>query len=435
MQVSVESPTKVERRITVVIPAQRVEQAVKSELAVFAKKADVKGFRTGKVPLSIVEQRFGREVRGEAISKLIQETLTEAIRNEKLYPISTPQVETKPAASVNDLEYTATFEILPEVGTVNFNVGSLEKTTAKVGDKDVDQTVSRLREQHVNFKTVDRAAREHDKIHGKIQMFDDAQAMTPEPMPLDFILKNENSIFGWNLAEKLEGAKAGEAKRFTHVLPQDSFLQGMAGKTLEFNIEIVEVQEPEQPELNETFVKKLGVASGSLQELRDEIRKQLELNLNRSVKGLLRQKVFAKLVEQNPFEIPQSLVEREARHLHDENCQHGGGQHRHSKEDEAYFLEVAKQRIHLGLLVGEFSNKNKITASPERIHEHIAEFASVYTDPEDYIKRIKADQRGMKEIETAVLEDMVIEKLLESVSLVEKEVSYEELIKEGEAKA
>jgi trigger factor len=356
MQVSVESLSKVEKRLTVVVPSQRIEAAVDAQLAIFAKKVDIKGFRPGKVPLNYVKERFGQEVRNEAINAVIQETLNEAIRQEKLYPINTPRVETKPSSSTG-LEYTATFDILPETGTVNFKVDRLEKMTATITEKDIDQTIERVREQNLLWKKVDRAAQEKDKINGKIQMFgEDGKPLTPESMPLEFVLKNEPSIFGWNLLEKLAGAEAGTEKKFSHVLPQESFLQGMAGKTLEFKIEVLEIFEPELPAVDEAFVKKLGIKSGELADLRAEIRKQLELNLKRSVKSLLREQVFEKLLEQNPLEIPASLIQREAKHLHDENCSGGHDHnHKHSQEDEVYFSEVAKKRIQLGLLVGEFA--------------------------------------------------------------------------------
>lgn len=433
MQVSVESLSTVEKRLTVVVPSQRVEKAVDAQLAIFAKKVDIKGFRPGKVPLDYVKQRFGQEVRNEAINAIIQETLNEAIHQEKLHPISTPRVETKPG-SATGLEYTATFDILPETGAVNFKVDRLEKLTATIAEKDIDQTIERVREQNLLWKKVDRAAQEKDKLSGKIQMFgEDGKPLTPESMPLEFVLKNEPSIFGWNLKEKLEGTQAGAEKQFSHVLPQESFLQGMAGKTMEFKIEVLEVFEPQLPEVDEVFVKKLGIKSGELQELRAEIRKQLELNLKRSVKSLLKEQVFEKLIEQNPLEIPASLIKREAKHLHDESCsmeQHS--HHNHSPEDEAHFSEVAKKRIQLGLLVGEVASKNKLKPLPERVNDYLAEFASVYADSDEYVRRVKADKNKLKEIETFVLEDQIVEKLLENVSIVEKEVSYEKLITQGQ---
>jgi len=431
MQVSVESPSKVERRLTIVVPSQRIEQAVDAEVVKFAKTADIKGFRPGKVPPELVRKRFGQEVRNEAINSVIQETLNEAIRQEKLLPINQPRVETKLSSAENGLEYIATFEILPEIGPISFNIDKLEKLTAQVSEQDIKNTIERVREQHVKWKKVDRAAREKDKVSGKIQMYgEDGKPLTPESMPLEFVLKDEPSIFGWNLLEELKETKAGEERTFKHTLPQEAFLQGMAGKTLEFKIEVIEVAEPELPAIDAEFAKKLGIKSGDIEELHAEIRKQLELNLKRSIKSSMKQKVFEKLMENNPLDLPKSLIAREAQHLHDENCsmnQHGG-QHKHNAEDQAYFEELAKQRIHLGLLVGEAISKHKLNPSSERVNEYLAEFASVYADADEYIKRVKADQRQLKEIETFVLEDMVVEKLLENVSIIEKEVSYEELI-------
>lgn len=436
MQVSVENLSKVEKRLTVVVPSQRVEQAIDAQLAIFAKKVDVKGFRPGKVPLTYVKQRFGQDVRNEAIQSLVEESLNEAIRQEKLYPISTPRVETKLASASSGLEYTATFDILPELDAVTFNVDRLEKLTAVITEKDVEQTVSRVQEQNVLWKKVERPAQEKDKLSAKIQIIaEDGKPLTQDSMPLEFILKNESSVFGWNLLEKLVGVQAGEERKFSHTLPQESFLQGMAGKTLEFRIEVVEVFAPELPALDEAFAKKLGIQSGNMEDLRAEIRKQLELNLKRSVKGLLKEQVFEKLIELNPIEIPQSLVEREAKHLHDENCsaQHQGHQHNHSPEDKAYFAALAKKRVQLGLLMRELTAKHKLVPSSERVDEYLMELASVYADSDEYVRRIKADKARLKEIETFILEEQMVEKLLEGVSMVEKEVSYEKLITQGDS--
>ncbi|HSW71285.1 MAG TPA: trigger factor [Gammaproteobacteria bacterium] len=434
MKVSVESLSKVEKRLKVIIPSQQVEQALDEQLHVFAKTAEVKGFRPGKVPLPYIKQRFGQEVRNEAISSLIQKTLNEAIRQEKLYPISTPRVETNKSLSQSDLEYTATFDILPEIAEVQFNTDNLEKWTASITEKDIEQTLERVREQNVLWNKVERPAQENDKISGKIHILtEEGQAFTPEPLPLEFVLKNEPSIFGWNLIEKLAGAEVGQEKKFSHTLPTESFLQGMGGKTLEFSIEIVAVFEQSLPPLDEAFAKKLGIQSGDLTELRSEIRKQLELNLKRTTRSLLKNRVFEKLIEQNPLDLPQSLIDREAKLLHDENCSHqGGGAHQHSKTDELQFSMIAKKRIHLGLLVGELAAKGKLNPSPERVNEYLAEFASVYADSEEYIRRVQADKNQLKEIETFVLEDQIVEKLLENVSIVEKEVSYEKLIKQAD---
>lgn len=435
MQVSVENLSKVEKRVTITVPLQRVEKAFDTQLAVFAKKVDLKGFRPGKVPLDYVKQRYGQAVRDEAINALIQETFNEAIRQEKLYPVSAPRVEKKPGASGADLEYTATFDILPETGAVQFKLDRLEKLTAVITENDIEQTLTRVREQNTLWQKVERPAQENDKLSVKIQMItEEGKPLTPESLPLEFVLRDEPSIFGWNLMEKLAGVQAAEEKKFSHALPQETFLQGMGGKTLEFQIQVVEIFEPLLPALDEAFAKKLGIKSGELQELRSEIRKQLELNLRRTTRSLLKEKVFESLLEQNPLEIPPSLIEREAKQLHDENCSMGqhAGRHNHSKEDEAQFAALAKKRIQLGLLVGELSSKNDIKPSSARVDEYLAEFASVYADSEEYIRRIKADKKGLKEIEAFVLEDQIVEKLLENVSIVEKEVSYEKLITQAD---
>lgn len=432
MQVSVESPTTVEKRVTVIIPPPRVEQALNTEITAYAKQATMKGFRPGKVPVSYIQRRFAGEkdfaqqLRDRAIQGLIQETLQAAIAQVKLRPISSPKIETK--ATTPSLEYVATFEVMPEVGTVHFALDSIEKKTAVVQEEDVNNTLERLKEKHVIWAKVDRAAEEKDKIKAKIELIlEDGTSLTKESVPIEFVLIDQPTIFGWLPKEKLMGCLPGDHKNFTHTLPAESLLQSMAGKTLEFKIEILEVNCPELPEFTSDFIKSLGIPSGELEALRGEIRKQLEFNLKRTEKSLLKESVFEKLMVQNPMDLPASLIAQEAKHLHDENCS-THGQHQHSPEDQGQFQEIAKKRLLLALLVGEVVTRHKLTPSPERIDHYIADLASAYEDPENYIQKIKADKQTMKEIESAVLEQLVVEKLLENVTITEKEVSYQELI-------
>lgn len=429
MQVSVESPSNIERRVTVVVPVEKLDEAFGKRIANLSRTATVKGFRAGKVPVDIIKQRFGDTARQEALSEVIQSSLYAAINQEKLNPVGVPMVEPKTIVPGQPLEFVATFEILPSVGSVEFNLNSIEKEISTITDEDIERVVKHLRDQHVTWKKVDREANEKDQV-----IIDFAGSIDGKPFSggeahaYPIVIGSKMMIPGFE--DGLIGMKEGHAKSIPVTFPENYFAKEFSGKQAEFSVKMIKVSEPSYPEIDSAFAKKLGVKSGEISDLKSDIRKNLERELARLIQQKLKAKVFACLLEKNPIDVPKALVEREANRLHNElHPHHGQHDHNHSEAEMQGFKDSAKQNVILGLLVGELVKKYNIIPNKERIESFITNLAASYENPEEVMKWYKTNKRQMAEVEMRVLEEQVLEKLLESVQVTEKMLSYNDFVK------
>lgn len=428
MQVSVESPSKLQRRITVTVPVEQLDAAFDKRIANLAKTAKVKGFRPGNVPLSHVKQLYGDTARQEALSEVIQTSLYAAIDQEKLNPVSTPTVEPKSMIPGKALEYVASFEVLPEIDVVHFKVKQIEKDVSTIDEKDVDKVITRLTEQHITWHEVNRAAKEKDQVVIDFRGSIDGKVFQGgEAHDYPIILGSKSMIPGFE--EGIIGIKKGEEKTIKITFPKDYFAKEVAGKVAEFVITAHKVSEPTMPELNEALIKKVGIKSGKLEELRAEIKKNLEREVERVTKAKFKAKIFDLLLEQNTLEVPQAMIEQEAKRIHDEmHPHHGGEAHGHSKEEMAEFNEAAKRNVIIGLLIAEFVKQNKLVPEKAMVDAHLAKLSTSYENPAEVIKWYTSDKRRLAEIEMLIMEDQVIDKLTEGSTIKEKTVPYDELI-------
>ncbi len=430
MQVSVEATSKLERRVTVTIPVEKLEEAFEQQIAKISKTANVKGFRPGKVPMSYIKQNYSQTARQEALSEVIQSSLYAAIDQEKLQPVSVPTVEPKTVLPGQPIEFIATFEVVPDVGTVRFEAKSLEKQMATITEADIDKVLDHLRQQHAIWKKVTRPAQEKDQVVIDFRGSIDGKTFAGgEAHDYPIIIGSKTMIPGFE--EGLVGLNVNDEKVIHVKFPDNYFAKEYADKAAEFAVKVMSVSEPEFPELNDEFTKKLGVKSGNANDLRGEIRKNLERELERVIKAKLKNQIFDKLLEQNPLEIPNALVEREAKRVHDEVHPHHGQEHKHTEAEMTVFNEAAKRNVALGLLIAELIKQYKIVPNKERTQTAIANIASAYEKPNEIINWYSSNKRGMAEIEMQILEEEVVEKLLEGVQIKEKMLSYNELISDA----
>lgn len=427
MQVSVEAPSKLERRLTVTVPVEKFNEAYDKRIAGLAKNAKIAGFRPGKAPLNVVKQRYGDSARQEALSDVIQSSLYDAINQEKLNPVGVPTVEPKMIMPDQPLEFIATFEVLPEVEGFRFEMNALEKQVATITDEDTQKVIDHLRAQHTTWAKVDRAAQDKDQVvidfRGSINgvVFAGGEA---HDYPI--VLGSKSMIPGFE--EGILGMKPGDEKTIQVTFPEGYFSAEMAGKAAEFAIKVISVSQPELPEMNEAFVKKLGIKSGDIADLQAEICKNLERELERVISTKLKGQIFDKMLEQNALEIPKALIEREASRIHDEVHPHHGHQHDHSAEEMAAFNDAAKRNVALGLLVAEVVKQHNISADKNRVQAFLTKLSSAYENPAEVMDWYAKNKRAYSEIEMQVLEEQVIEALLKDVKVTEKMLSYNELI-------
>lgn len=426
MQVSVEKVSNVERKLTIVVPANKVEEVFSQQVKQYAQKANIKGFRPGKAPASYIQQNYGEEMRREAMGKVIQEALYAALAEQKLQPISTPEVEPKTMLANQPLEFVVSFEVLPEIGDIQFKMDSLEKPVVTVSDDDLNRVIEQLRKQYTKWNVVDRPAKEHDRVvidyyatlEGKSDVDNKIQ---------NFPLELGSKVMLPGFEEGLVGAKAGDEKTLDLTFPADFGDKDRAGKPISFTINVKQVFEADVPTIDGDFVKKLGIKSGDTAELSSQIRQSLEQEKDRLIKEKLKEQIFAQLVEQNNIDVPKALVARESKNIHDQVYQNQHHDHSsHSEEELSSFNDVAKKRVALGLLIAEYAKKNQIKPSETKVAERIQQIAAAYENPKEVIDWLSSqEQRGG--IEAQVMEDQVLDQLMNGVNVNEKIMTYAEL--------
>jgi trigger factor len=434
MQVSVESTSALERRMTIGVPAERIETEVDKRLQQTARRAKIPGFRPGKVPMSVIRQRYEASARQEALGDIIQATFYEAVVEQKLNPAGAPAVEPKVFEKGKDLEYVATFEVFPEFTVSGLEDIAIERLSADVADSDVDNMLEILRKQNTRFEKVDRAAVEGDQLNidfvGKI----DGEAFAGgSATGTSLVLGSGRMIPGFE--DALVGANAGEERVINPTFPEDYQNLDLAGKTAEFTVTVNEVAEPKLPELNEDFFKLFGVNESGEEGFRTEVRKNMDRELRQAIKSKVKTQVMDGLLAANPIEAPKALVDNEVNRLRVQAVQQFGGNIKPDQLPAELFTEQAKRRVALGLIVAEVVKQFELKPDDARVRELIEEMASAYQEPEQVVAWYLKNDEQMNEVRSVVLEEQVVDTVLQKAKVTDKSVSYEEAVKPAEAPA
>ena len=432
MQVSVESTSALERRLTIGVPAERIESEVTKRLQQTARRAKVPGFLPGKVPMSVIRQRYEDSARQEALGDLIQSSFYEAIVAEKLNPAGAPSVEPKVFEKGKDLEYVATFEIYPEIQVAGFEGITVERPQAEVSEADVDNMLDILRKQNTRFEAVERAAENGDQLNidfvGKIEgeAFAGGSAKGTA-----LVLGSGRMIPGFE--DALVGAKAGEERVITPTFPEDYQNLELAGKTAEFTVTVNAVAAPVLPELNEQFFALFGASEGGLEGFRAEVRKNMERELRQAIKSKVKNQVMEGLLAANPVELPKALVANEVQRLRVQAVQQFGGNIKPEQLPAELFEEQAKRRVSLGLIIAEVVKQAELKPDDARVRELIEEMASAYQEPEQVVAWYYKNDQQLNEVRSVVLEEQVVDTVLQKANVTDKAVSYEDAVKPAEA--
>lgn len=432
MQVSVENTSALERRMTIGVPAERIETEVNKRLQQTARKAKIPGFRPGKVPMSVIRQRYEDGARQEALGDLIQATFYEAVVEQKLNPAGAPAVEPKSFEKGKDLEYVATFEVFPEFTVAGFDTIAVERLSADVADSDLDNMLEVLRKQNVRFEVADRAAQNEDQLNidfvGKVdgEVFAGGSATGTQ-----LVLGSGRMIPGFE--DGLVGAKAGEERVLNVTFPEDYQNLDLAGKAAEFTVTVNTVSEPKLPELNEEFFKQFGIKETGIEGFRTEVRKNMERELRQAIKSKVKNQVMDGLLAANPIEVPKALLENEVNRLRVQAVQQFGGNIKPDQLPAELFEEQAKRRVELGLIVAEVVKQFDLKPDDARVREMIQEMASAYQEPEQVVAWYYKNEQQMNEVRSVVLEEQVVDTVLQKASVTDKSVSCEEAVKPVEA--
>ncbi|QEY58959.1 trigger factor [Pseudomonas sp. C27(2019)] len=432
MQVSVENTSALERKMTIGVPAERIENEVNKRLQQTAKRAKVSGFRPGKVPMSIIRQRYEADARQDVLGDMIQSTFYEAVVAEKLNPVGQPAIEPQVFEKDKGLEYIATFEVFPEFEVQGLDSIEIERQTAEVAESDIDNMLEILRKQNTRFTAVERAAALDDQVTISFVGSIDGEVFaggTADNVPL--VLGSGRMIPGFE--DALLGCTAGETKVITPTFPEDYQNLDLAGKTAEFSVIINAVEGPELPELNEEFFAMFGNTEGGLEGFRAEVSKNMQRELKQAIKGKVKSQVMDGLLANNQIEVPSALISSEIDRLRVQAVQQFGGNVKPDQLPAELFTEQAKRRVALGLIVAQMVKQFEIKADDQLVRSTIEEMAAAYQEPEQVIEWYYKNEQQLEDVRAVVLEEQVVDTVLGKAKVTDVTVSYEEAVKPAAA--
>ncbi|SFS19381.1 trigger factor [Dyella sp. OK004] len=426
MQVSVENVGKLERKLTVKFPAERFETQVTARIAEMGRTVRLKGFRPGKVPTTVIQQRFGDQVRGEVLSDLIGTTLRQAVEQEKLRPIANPSVDTTGRPENGEITYTATFEIMPEFPEVDVAALEIKRPVAEVTDADIEKMIETLRAQRRSFDPVERASAEGDFV-----MFEYAAVAGDYRFPTEG-LERAGSVLGSGtlfkaLDEALIGRKADDSFESEIAFPADFRNEKLAGQTAQVSFKIVKVQEPKLPTVDAEFAKLFGITDGDLDNFRKEVRANLERELKATLMARLKSEVAEKLADAHPeLDVPKVMVQSEAQNL-------AAGSVPRGQQPPPQLVEaaapIARKRVIAGLLMGEIARKQELKLDRTRVAEQLAAIASTYEEPEKVIELYNGDPQLMSGLQNRVMEDQVAVWVADNAKTTDETLSFDEVMR------
>lgn len=440
MQVSIETTSGLERRLTVGVPAERVDVEVVTRLKKAAQNVRIPGFRPGKVPMKVMQQRFGPGVRQEVLGEVMSQSFQEAVMQEKLRPAGQPSIEPKNLEAGKDLEYIATFEVFPEVDIVDMAGFEVEKSVADVAEDDIDNIIEVFRKQQGNWEPVERAAADGDKVKIDYTGTRDGEAFeggSAEDSELE--LGSGRMIPGFE--DGVVGMKAGDEKVLSLSFPDEYHNEELKGAAVEFKVTLNSVIELTPAPLDQELFSKYGIEDGDEAQFRKEVGDNMTRELKNAVEAAVKQQVMDAVLEAHQsVEIPASLVEQEIGVMRKQMFQQFGGMGNQDLDLESLlpadmFTENAERRVKLGLVMAEFISKNELKADADMVRAAIEEMASTYQDAQEVIDYYYSNQQQLASIESKVLEDQVVEKLLEGANITENQCSYQDAISKGQAES
>ncbi len=433
MQVSIEATSALERRLTIGVPAERVENEINARLQRAAQNARIPGFRPGKVPMKIVRQRFGDGVRQEVLGEMLSQSLSEAVRQEKLKLAGRPSIEPKSLEAGKDLEYIAIFEVFPDIVLGDYSAIEVVKPVAEVTEGDIDKMIDTLRKQQGTWEVVARPAQSGDEVN------------------IDFAGRKEGEVFEGGTAEgsdltlgsnrmipgfedAIVGMSAGEEKVVPLIFPADYHSEALKGAAVEFTIKVNSVKEQKPAELNDAFFAKFGVKEGGEAQFRKDVAQNMARELKSATKNKIKNQVMDGLLKlHEELTIPNALVVEEIGVLRGQMVQQFGGAN--SDIDfstilpDDMFREQGQRRVKLGLVLNEIISKESVRPDAADVRSAIEEVASTYEDPNEVINWYYSNQQQLQSVEAMVAEDKVVELLLSRAKVSEKPCSYDEVLK------
>jgi trigger factor len=436
MQVSLSATGGLERRLEVAVPATEVDSAVEQRLKQISRTARLKGFRPGKAPYAVVRKQFGSQVHTEVVSDLMRSSFAQALSQEKLTPAANPRIEPLAMGPGSDLKYAAVFEVMPEVKVSAVDGVAIERPGASVTESDIDAMLESMRRQRPVFTAVERPAHDTDRVvidyQGRI---DGTPFEGSDGTDINVIIGSRQSMP--ELENGLKGAAAGESRTIAVTFPAEHPNKAVAGKTAELQVTVKKVEEQSLPAVDEEFGRAYGVEEGGVEALRAEVRKSMERELADVIRNRVRGQVLDAIYRQNPVDVPRALLEDQVQQLQIDTARRMGIRDASQLPARASFEEPARRRVALGLLMSQIVQTEQIKLDRERVQSRLSDLVAGYPEEqqEEARRAYLQNQDAIRQIESAALEDQVVDWVLGRANITDKPMTFKELTGFGQEQA
>ena len=433
MQTTLETLGALERRLNVVVPIADIEGEVRKRLSRLSRTAKIAGFRPGKVPLRMLDQQYGTQVRSDVITERVQSSFNDAVREQKLRVAGAPRIEPRRTdeGKTDALEFSAVFEVYPDVALGDVATIEIARPRAEVTAADVDRTLDVLRRQRTTYSPVEREARDGDRVRVDFTgTIDDVEFAGGQAKNFPIVIGEGRMLPEFETA--VTGMKAGDSTSFELTFPADYHGREVAGKTATFSLTMIEVAESLVPALDAQFVTAFGVASGDVADLRREVEANLKLELKRKIEASVKAQALQGLRQKASFALPNALVENEAQLLRQRAIANLREQQNVKPEDLEVSVDVfrpqAEERVALGLIIGELVRKENLQAKPEQVRSLVTETAQTYEQPEAVVRWHYEKPERLRDFEAMVLEQNVVDWLLARAKVSDEPMTFEQLM-------
>ena len=432
MQANLETLSGLERRLKVAVPLAEIETEVQSRLKHIGRTAKMPGFRPGKVPFKVVQQQYGAQVRQEVFGATVEKSFGDAVREQNLKVVGYPKFEPSPVGEgAAEFQYSATFEVYPEIKVGDITGKSIDRVTLEVGDVEVDKTLDIMRKQRVTYEVVERVAQTADRVQISYKGTIEGAAFEGGAADNQYVVLGEGRLLA-DFEHNLEGMKAGENKGFDLKFPDDYHGKDVAGKSARFEVTVSEVAAPKLPAVDAEFAKALGVEDGDIAKLRAEVKGNLEREVKLRLKAKIKDQVMQALLDTTPVDVPKSLIEMEIQALQKAARENMAARGMPVKDDmpmPAEIFEVqAQRRVSLGLILGDLVRAHGLHARPEQVHAAVDLQAQSYEHPQEVVKWFYQQPERLRDIESVVLEENVVEWALGAAKTEDKAISFDDLM-------
>ena len=431
MTQNLETLGALERRIDLTVAGAELKAEVAKRLAKLSRTVKMPGFRPGKVPMKMVEASYGPQVEAEVVNDLVGNAFVKAVSEAKLRVAGAPRVDAKAGAEgAEDLAFTATFEVYPEIAVPDLSAVEIKRSTCPVGEAEIDATIDIMRKQRATYEAVDRAAGDTDQVVVDFKgMLDGVAFPGGSAEGFAFVLGAGRMLPEFE--EAVRGLRAGESKTFPLTFPNDYGSAELAGKTAEFTVTVQKVEKQVLPAVDTEFAKSLGIAEGDVEKMRAEIRTNLDREVESRLKARTKEAVMDALVAASSFELPKALIAEDQQRLVEmarADMAARGMDVKNAPIPAELFTAQAERRVRLGLLVGELVAKEGLTVKPEQIRKLVEDMAQSYERPEEVINWYLSDRKRVAELEAVALENNVVDWAIAKAKAVDTPVAFDELM-------